>query len=52
MVAILAKIRSTDLPYTIVLHEVSEDMFDELVDEDTVGGPVPRKRLRLRLRFL
>ena len=28
------KLRSVDLPYTIRIHGVTEEMFDELVDED------------------
>jgi Uma2 family endonuclease len=30
-----ARIRSADLPYTVRLYGVSEELFDELVDEDT-----------------
>lgn len=35
MIDIPTKIRSVDLPYSLVFYEVSEEMFDELVDEDT-----------------
>jgi Uma2 family endonuclease len=31
----LGDLRAVDLPYSIRLYEVSEEMFDELVDEDT-----------------
>jgi Uma2 family endonuclease len=30
-----SKLRSVDLPYTIHLYGVTEEMFDDLVDEDT-----------------
>jgi Uma2 family endonuclease len=31
----IVDLRSLDLPYTLRLYEVSEELFDELVDEDT-----------------
>src|SRR4051812_19098924 len=35
MVEVKLGLRSVDLPYTIRIPDVSEEMFDELVDEDT-----------------
>lgn len=35
MVEVRLGMRTVDLPYTIRLHGVTEEMFDELVDEDT-----------------
>src|SRR5262249_49023932 len=35
MVEVKLGLRTVDLPYTIRVHGVSEQMFDELVDEDT-----------------
>src|SRR6266545_2805862 len=35
MVEIKLRHKTVDLPYTIRLHGVTEEMFDELVDEDT-----------------
>jgi Uma2 family endonuclease len=35
MVAITFGVKTTDLPYTIRLYGVTEELFDELVDEDT-----------------
>jgi Uma2 family endonuclease len=35
MIEVKCDIRSIDLPYMIQVYEVTEEMFDELVDEDT-----------------
>jgi Uma2 family endonuclease len=35
MVGLNERIRTVDLPYTLRLYGVSEELFDELVDEDT-----------------
>jgi Uma2 family endonuclease len=35
MIEIKCDIRSIDLPYMIQVYDVTEEMFDELVDEDT-----------------
>lgn len=35
MVEVVLRHRTVDLPYTVRLYGVTEDMFDEMVDEDT-----------------
>ena len=35
MIEVKCDIRSIDLPYMIQVYDVTEEMFDELVDEDT-----------------
>jgi Uma2 family endonuclease len=35
MIEVKCDLRSIDLPYMIQVYEVTEEMFDELVDEDT-----------------
>ena len=35
MVEVQLGSKTIDLPYTISVHGVTEEMFDELVDEDT-----------------
>src|ERR1700732_2685717 len=35
MVEVKMGLRTVDLPFTIRLHGITEEMFDELVDEDT-----------------
>jgi hypothetical protein len=35
MIEVKCDIRSLDLPYMIQVYDVTEEMFDELVDEDT-----------------
>ncbi|MCI0457669.1 MAG: Uma2 family endonuclease [Gemmataceae bacterium] len=35
MTEILDRLRTVDLPYTISIHGVTEELFNELVDEDT-----------------
>ena len=35
MIEVKCDLRSIDLPYMIQVYDVTEEMFDDLVDEDT-----------------